>query len=313
MRQDERPGGEIAIRPTEDRVFKSILLSNPLALIIIIANLLGVRPNLDKREIAYENKELIPPRPVDEKTSILDLIIKYLDIISLIEMQTTTEKNLFKRLRSYFCAASVHYLEKGQDYLGIQKIMVLGLLTEPFFKNEGYLVKLYPEFNLQNSAIIDFYTINIIQLSKLPLISEDRTDFELILLFIAATTWEQIYEIESIWDNKFSGMDQKGAIMEALVNDLITINKSRPSLEERLDEIINNSGKRELAPQLKAKDEEVKAQLKAKDEELKAQLKAKDEEFKAQLKALKAQQMATDVVLAELKVLLTQLVTSSKI
>ena len=88
---------------------------------------------LDAKEITYVNTQETLAAAPGSKSVRLDVLLETTGEIVNVEMQTTSEPNLFKRIRYYQSSIDIGTAQRGVDYDDLKKLYVLFICTkDPF-------------------------------------------------------------------------------------------------------------------------------------------------------------------------------------
>lgn len=144
--------GPIAIRMTNDYLFRALLQRNNKVLRGLICALLHLKPEQVQSAVITNPIEL--GSAIDEKTFILDVkVILNNNIIINLEMQVINEYNWPERSLSYLCRA-FNNLNPGEDYHKVKSVVQIGLLDFSLFPKHPEFYATYQFLNIKTTRFI---------------------------------------------------------------------------------------------------------------------------------------------------------------
>lgn len=185
--------GPIAIRMTNDYLFRALLQRSNKALKGLIGSLLRMNPEQIQSAVITNPIEL--GESIDEKTFILDVkVILNKNVIINLEMQVLNEYNWPERSLSYLCRAFSN-LNSGEDYSKVKPVVQIGLLDFTLFPKYPEFYATYQFLNTKNHTVYsDKLRLSVLDLTRMELATEEdrlhHTD-KWAALF-KATAWEEI-------------------------------------------------------------------------------------------------------------------------
>ena len=185
--------GPIAIRMTNDYLFRALLQRNNKVLRGLICALLHLKPEQVQSAVITNPIEL--GSAIDEKTFILDVkVILNNNIIINLEMQVINEYNWPERSLSYLCRA-FNNLNPGEDYHKVKSVVQIGLLDFSLFPKHPEFYATYQFLNIKNHTVYsDKLRLSVVDLTHMELATEEDRLYHIdkwAALF-KATTWEEI-------------------------------------------------------------------------------------------------------------------------
>ena len=185
--------GPIAIRMTNDYLFRALLQRNNKALRGLTCALLHLKPEQIQSAVITNPIEL--GSAIDEKTFILDIKVILNDsIIINLEMQVINEYNWQERSLSYLCRA-FNNLNPGEDYHKVKPVIQIGLLDFTLFPKHPEFYATYKFLNIKNHMVYsDKLRLSVVDLTHMELATEEDRLYHIdkwAALF-KATTWEDI-------------------------------------------------------------------------------------------------------------------------
>ena len=189
----ESASGPVAIRMTNDYLFRALLQHNNKVLKGLIGALLHLEPEQIHSAVITNPIEL--GMAIDEKTFILDVkIILNDNIVINLEMQVINEYNWPERSLSYLCRA-FSTLNSGQDYHEVKPVIQIGLLDFTLFPECPEFYATYQLLNKKTYAVYsDKLQLSVVDLTHTDLATEEDRRYHIdkwAALFKAAT-WEEI-------------------------------------------------------------------------------------------------------------------------
>ena len=185
--------GPIAIRMTNDYLFRALLQHSNKTLRSLICALLHLEPEQIQSAVIANPIEL--GSAIDEKTFILDVKVILNDNVVLnLEMQVINEYNWPERSLSYLCRAFSN-LNPGEDYHKVKSVIQIGLLDFTLFPKHPEFYATYQLLNIKNHTIYsDKLRLSVLDLSHMELATEEdrRYHIDKWAAFFKATTWEEI-------------------------------------------------------------------------------------------------------------------------
>lgn len=185
--------GPVAIKMTNDYLFRALLQRNNRVLKGLIRSLLHLSPE----EIT--SVEITNPielgTSVDEKEFILDIKVKLnSSVIINLEMQVINERNWVNRSTCYLCR-TYSSLNHGDDYNTAKPVIQIGLLDFTLFPEHPEFYATYKLINEKSFSVYsDKLRLSVVDLTHTDLATEDDRLHEIHLWasFFKATTWEEL-------------------------------------------------------------------------------------------------------------------------
>jgi predicted transposase/invertase (TIGR01784 family) len=158
--------------PTNDLVFKMLLLRNPLLLRSMIEAVLDLKQPI--QELVVQNPEIPRDFPGD-KGVVLDIRVRLHDRSQIdLEMQSTVPPGTRARFLYYWAKMFVDSLAKGRDYTLLRPCISILWLKEPLLKGSRF----HSIFHLSEDESRDWFTkeieFHVLELPKLHLAAPDR-------------------------------------------------------------------------------------------------------------------------------------------
>jgi predicted transposase/invertase (TIGR01784 family) len=158
--------------PTNDLVFKMLLLRNPLLLRDMIEAVLDLKQPI--HDLKVQNPEIPKDFPAD-KGVVLDIRVRLHDGRQIdLEMQSTVPPGTCVRFLYYWAKMFVDSLAKGQDYTLLRPCISILWFKEPLLKGSRF----HSVFHLSEDESRDCFTkeieIHVLELPKLHLAAADR-------------------------------------------------------------------------------------------------------------------------------------------
>lgn len=301
--------GPIAIRLTNDYLFRALLQRSNKTLRGLIGALLHLEPEQIQSAVITNPIEL--GAYIDEKTFLLDVkVILNNNIVINLEMQVVNEHNWPERSLSYVCRAFDN-LNSGEAYHQVKPVIHIGLLDFTLFPEHPEFYATYQLLNIKNHTVYsDKLRLSVLDLTQIALATEEDKRYHIdrwAALFKAAT-WEEL----KMYAQKDEYIQEASSTIYQLSQD----ESVRLQCEAREDYYRRQ---RSVQLQMEEKDsriEEQNQQLAQKDSRIEAQdrqLAQKDshiEALSATVSENNAAIMAKDSIIAELQAELARLTKS---
>lgn len=189
----EDAAGPVAIRLTNDYLFRALLQRNNKVLKGLVCALLHLKPAQIQTAIITNPIEL--GMAIDEKTFVLDVKVVLNDNVILnLEMQVINEHNWPERSLSYLCRAFGN-VNTGEDYHRVKSVIQIGLLDFTLFPQHPEFYATYQFLNIRNYTVYsDKLRLSVVDLTHTDLATEEDRQYHIdrwAALF-KATTWEEI-------------------------------------------------------------------------------------------------------------------------
>ena len=251
--------GPVAIRMTNDYLFKVLLQKNEKVLHGLICSLLHLKQE-EIRDIKIQNP-IIPGDSISEKDIILDMKVIFNNAVIVdLEMQVVNEHNWTDRSLYYACRNYTN-LEGGEAYEQTMPSVQIGLLNFTLFEEHpGFYTKFKLLEETKHYPYTDKLQIRVLDLTQIHLATEEDRAYnidEWAMLF-KAQTWEEIKMLAS----KNQEIDEAATTIYQISED----ERIRQQCEAREDYIRRQNGMRrrmEKAEAIAAEEKEKTAKAEA--------------------------------------------------
>ena len=277
--------GRLPYTPTNDYIFKKLLVKNRKALKAFLASLLHIRIS-DVKNIEILNPELLPEH-IHDKKCILDIHLLLNNSMRInLEMQAISQTSWPNRSVIYLCR-TFDNLPAGGDYGQLLPAKQIGILDFTLSPDEPEFFAHYRMVNVKNQKVFnDNIELCVLDLNQINLATEEdkARGIDLWARFFKATTWE---DLQMLAHEKKIFADCAQTIY-----DLLQDEEQRLYMQARVDGQLLWQEKEREVKEAFAKLDAKEAELSQKDAQLSqkdAQLSQKDAEIarlKAQLAAL---------------------------
>lgn len=185
--------GPLAIRMTNDYLFRALLQRNNIVLKALIASLLHL--NIQNITSVKITNPIELGDAVDDKNFILDIKVELNEnaVINL-EMQVINEGDWAERSLCYLCRAFDN-LNQGEKYKNVKPAFQIGLLDFSLFENQK---EFYSTYHMRNDKTHELYsdklTLSVLNLTQINLATPEDKHYNIdywAKLF-KATTWEEL-------------------------------------------------------------------------------------------------------------------------
>lgn len=188
-----RASGPVAIKMTNDYLFKALMQENKRVLKALICSLLHLKPK-DVHSVTITNP-IILGKSVDEKDIILDINVIFNNSKQInLEMQVVNESNWPER-STYYACLNFTTLNKGQDYDEVIPLYQIGILDfTPIHEHP----KFYSTYQLSDTEdhyiYTDKFNISVLDLTQINLASptDKAYNIDIWASLFKAKTWEDI-------------------------------------------------------------------------------------------------------------------------
>ncbi|MBO5166488.1 MAG: Rpn family recombination-promoting nuclease/putative transposase [Lachnospiraceae bacterium] len=193
MNDASMASGPVAIRMTNDYLFRALLQRNNKVLKGLICSLLHLSPKQVKKVKITNPIEL--GKALNEKTFVLDVkVLLNNDTIINLEMQVVNEHDWPERSLSYLCR-SFDNLNQGEPYRNVKPVVQIGLLDFTLFPESPEFFSTYRFLNVKNYTMYsDKMGLSVVDLTQIDLATEEDKHYGIdhwAALF-KSTTWEEI-------------------------------------------------------------------------------------------------------------------------
>ncbi len=185
--------GPVAVRMSNDYLFRALLQRNNKVLKALVSSLLYLDEDSISEIVITNPLEL--GKTVYAKDIVLDIRALMNDntVINL-EMQVINEANWPDRSLTYLCRAFDN-LEIGDDYLDVKAAVHIGLLDFTLFPDAPEFYATYRLYNEKNQRLYsDKLRLSVLDLTQIHLATEEdcRHQIDYWATLFKATTWEEI-------------------------------------------------------------------------------------------------------------------------
>ena len=185
--------GRLPFTPTNDYIFKKLLVKNRKALKAFLASLLHIRIS-DVKTIEILNPELLPEH-IHDKKCILDIHLLLNKSMRInLEMQAISQTSWPNRSVIYLCR-TFDNLPAGGDYGQLLPAKQIGILDFTLFPDEPEFFAHYRMVNVKNQKVFnDSIELCVLDLNQINLATEEdkASGIDLWARFFKATTWEDL-------------------------------------------------------------------------------------------------------------------------
>lgn len=188
-----RASGPVAIKMTNDYLFKALMQKNKRVLKALICSLLHLKPK-EVRSVTVTNP-IILGESISDKDIILDVNVKFSNSKHInLEMQVVNKLNWPER-STYYACRNYTTLNKGQDYLELNSIHQIGILDfTPLPEYPGFY-SIYQLSEIHRHHIYtDKFSICTLDLTHIELATEEDKAYNIDIwaYLFKAKTWEDI-------------------------------------------------------------------------------------------------------------------------
>ncbi len=185
--------GPVAIRLTNDYLFKKLLQENAQALKSLICSLLHFSP--DQVKDASVTNPILAGDSVNDKNVILDVNVRFNSGSRInLEMQVVNENNWTDRATFYTCRNFTD-LNKGDDFSFLNPVFQIGFLDFVLFPEQPCFYATYKLSDVKSHRVFtDKLSIGIVDLTNIQLATpeDQRYNIDKWARLFKAQTWEDI-------------------------------------------------------------------------------------------------------------------------